>query len=283
MKLRNTLERAKIMGGLSRLPHRFKLPGGFSWFDLEFSMIRFYVDGHRQAEADNIRETYGFYPENIATWGLLHTYVSDVFDDDWRGEFPIYKNQEEDYFKNFLAPKLAPYSHLHQNLYFELAVRLPNWVLLMADRMSSAHGVELRVPYLDDGFVDVALSLPETDRLRGMNEKYILKEMHRSRVPDFIRKRHKQPLYTPIAEWVRSFPDDPRFEKYWNPDVFRKHRYFKFKEAEKLKDAIVDDRYGSMLQKLAVEWMFLLVLSSHVLAEVSKGWVDAPSLIRRAS
>jgi len=146
--------------------------------------------------------------------------VSDVFGDDWKGEFPIYQNEEENYFKNSLVSKLAPYSHLHQNLDFELAVSLPNWVLLMAGRMSSAHGLELRVPYLDDGFVDVALSLPETDRLRGMNEKDILKEMHRSRNPEFIRKRHKQPLYIPIAEWVRFFSGDPRFEKYWNPETF---------------------------------------------------------------
>ncbi|MEM9191500.1 MAG: asparagine synthase (glutamine-hydrolyzing) [Myxococcota bacterium] len=264
MALRRWFDRFRLSRALCHLPKSRLRWRGITWFDIEVSMVRYYARAHRDAQAQRADLTYGFHPENLPTWDFLDG--SPVFASDFRARFPRYRAEQAESIRAVLSTSKNQ-SALQKNLQFELEIRLPNWVLAMADRMSAAHGVELRVPYLADGFVAAALSLDDRDRLRGMNEKYIFKQLHRHRVPEFVRRRHKQALYTPITEWVGTFFGDEDFEEQWSGGRFADAGLFDQEEAREVRERVRSGNYSSLLEQLQSEWMFLLITSSHLLHE----------------
>ena len=274
MRPRKILESPLVSSLLKRLPAGIALPGVLSWVNVDLSMIQFYLERHNLAQNENREQTLGFYPENLPIWDLLTEpepeSESSIFNPDFVTSMADYKTEEFAWFQTQFAPSVQGYSHLQKNLYFELAVRLPNWVLNMADRMSSAHGLELRVPYLDDNFVENALTLPDEDRIRGNTEKRILKTIHTTRVPPSLIRRHKQPLYTPITEWIHTFFDDPQFKQEWSKERFETVGIFDFQRAQSLLGPLRNNSFSHLRDRLTTEWSFLLVLSTHLLDSTVK-------------
>ncbi len=62
------------------------------------------------------------------------------------------------------------------------------------------NSIELRLPFLDHRVIEFAAKLPAHWKIKGLNEKYILKEAFKGIVPDNIRNRAKQPYRAPIRE-----------------------------------------------------------------------------------
>ena len=82
----------------------------------------------------------------------------------------------------------------------DLTYHLPNDMLVKVDRMSMAHGLEVRVPMLDHDFVDFTLTLPD-HLVRGGTEgsKRLLKLSLQRRLPAFNTKRKKTGLLVPVS------------------------------------------------------------------------------------
>lgn len=80
---------------------------------------------------------------------------------------------------------------LQRIIHLELKNRLPELLLMRVDKMSMAHSIETRVPFLDEDVVEFALSIPSTMKRRDGVYKYILKEAARGLVPDDIIDRKK--------------------------------------------------------------------------------------------
>ena len=96
-------------------------------------------------------------------------------------------------------------SLLDQSLYLESRMRLPNLTLPLADTMSMANSVELRSPFMDHRLVEYVFSLPGRFKMRGLNEKHLLKRSFRTFLPPAICQRRKQPLAPPSKWFVRMF------------------------------------------------------------------------------
>ncbi len=78
------------------------------------------------------------------------------------------------------------------------------------DRMTMAHSVEGRFPFLDPEVVALANALPAWHKLFGLEEKHVLKRAFADLVPDEILRRPKQPYRAPDA--VSFFgPDRPEW------------------------------------------------------------------------
>ena len=60
---------------------------------------------------------------------------------------------------------------------------LPDDILYKVDRMSMAHSLEVRPPFLDHRIVEFAASLPEHLKIRGWKQKFLLKELMRGKLP----------------------------------------------------------------------------------------------------
>jgi len=70
------------------------------------------------------------------------------------------------------------------------------------DKLSMATGVEVRVPFLSAGVLDLAHSLPDRDLARGTQAKWVLREAARGLVPDTIIDRPKAGFGTPLRSWL---------------------------------------------------------------------------------
>jgi asparagine synthase (glutamine-hydrolysing) len=98
---------------------------------------------------------------------------------------------------------------LGQDQYLEVRTLLSGYLLAsQGDRMLMAHSVEGRFPYLDSDLAAIADGLPPELKLRGLDEKHILKRVARDLVPAGILSRPKQPYRAPDAlAFVTDRPD----------------------------------------------------------------------------
>jgi len=87
---------------------------------------------------------------------------------------------------------------------FEMCDWLPNDLLLKVDRMTMAHSLEARVPFLDHRSVEFNMSIPMKFKIKNKDEKYILKRALRGTIPDEIISRKKHSFSVPIHNWVRK-------------------------------------------------------------------------------
>ena len=81
---------------------------------------------------------------------------------------------------------------------------LPNDLLLKADRLSMAHSLELRVPFLDHKLVEFAARLPVSLKIHRAVNKYILKRLMKPFLPLKIVHRPKRGFPIPTKHWFRN-------------------------------------------------------------------------------
>jgi len=82
--------------------------------------------------------------------------------------------------------------------YIEMQTLLANYLLSsQGDRMSMAHAVEGRYPYIDHHFIEFAASLPRRVKLRGLRDKFILRHAFGDRIPQEVRSRPKVAYQAP--------------------------------------------------------------------------------------
>jgi len=92
-------------------------------------------------------------------------------------------------------------SALNWMSYVDLNLRLPELMLMRVDKMSMGVSLEGRVPFLDHRFVELAMSIPESVKLRNGELKGILKKAVRGLIPDELIDRRKQGFHVPVFEW----------------------------------------------------------------------------------
>jgi asparagine synthase (glutamine-hydrolysing) len=86
----------------------------------------------------------------------------------------------------------------------ELHNRLPELLLMRVDKLSMAHSIEARAPFLDAALVAYGLSLPVSLKIRGSRGKYVLKQALRGVLPDEVLDRPKQGFRVPLPAWLRG-------------------------------------------------------------------------------
>jgi asparagine synthase (glutamine-hydrolysing) len=112
------------------------------------------------------------------------------------------------------AASLAPTERLYQTAYDEAdggdidrlqyvdaQVYLPADILVKADRMSMAHSLEARVPFLDRRLVELCRRMPMRMRLRGLTSKHVLRNAMRDRLPPAITRGRKRGFSAPMPAW----------------------------------------------------------------------------------
>lgn len=122
------------------------------------------------------------------------------------------------------------WSSLQKNQHLEMRTLLAGYLLSsQGDRMSLAHGVEGRYPFLDHRVVDMLFKINDDFKLRGLNQKYLLKKGFANDLPESIINRPKRPYMSPdlksfmrngkLTENAAFFLDDKLIKDYqiFNP------------------------------------------------------------------
>ncbi len=93
---------------------------------------------------------------------------------------------------------------LNRALFADLKLFVPGNLLTLTDRISMAHSLEVRVPFLDHQLLEFAARIPPEFKLRGTEKKHILKRAVADLLPaDFLRRR-KMGFSAPLAVWFRG-------------------------------------------------------------------------------
>jgi asparagine synthase (glutamine-hydrolysing) len=93
---------------------------------------------------------------------------------------------------------------LDREIYVDLKFTMPDSVLMKVDKMSMAHALEVRVPFLDYQFVEFCATIPGDLKLEGFTTKSIFRSAMKGILPDQIRGRGKQGYSLPIKNWLRQ-------------------------------------------------------------------------------
>jgi asparagine synthase (glutamine-hydrolysing) len=84
----------------------------------------------------------------------------------------------------------------------ELSLRLPEHLLMRVDKMTMAHGIEARVPFLDHELVQFAMRLPPSYKLKGDEGKALLKTVAARFLDPDVVYRKKQGFGAPMDHWL---------------------------------------------------------------------------------
>jgi len=77
-------------------------------------------------------------------------------------------------------------------------------LFLVEDKLSMAHSLESRVPFMDNDLVDFACAVPSTYKLRNGTSKYVLRRAMRGLIPEQILWARKQGFAPPEDAWFRG-------------------------------------------------------------------------------
>lgn len=98
----------------------------------------------------------------------------------------------------------ATADNLHRMLYADMVTRLPEHTLVLSDRLSMAHGLEMRAPLLDHRVAEFCMSMPARLKIRWGRTKYAMREAARKSLPADIINRPKQGFMFPVAYWLSN-------------------------------------------------------------------------------
>ena len=123
---------------------------------------------------------------------------------------PTYRNKltvNGIYQKDF--KKVKDIDNVKQMQYIDLHHFMLNDIEQKADKISMAHSLEVRVPYLDKKIAELANSIPTKYLVNRHDTKYALRKASEKVLPDEWAKRPKLGFPTPIKQWLK----EPRFYK----------------------------------------------------------------------
>jgi len=154
------------------------------------------------------------------------------------------------------------WSAVEQAQYLEASYFLSSALLAsQCDRPYMARSIEARYPFLDEDVVDFALSLPQSSKLDGMNEKAVLKSAMSTAVPPQIIDRVKQPYTAPEGNVFRSAAGKVLLDTYLSSQALKEVGVFDVGRVQWLVRKLERSR-TSFYDDLAILW----VLSTQVLA-----------------
>ena len=93
---------------------------------------------------------------------------------------------------------------LHRMLHTDIVTKLPEHTLMLSDRLSMAHGLELRAPLLDHELAEFTAAMPAQLKLRHGTTKWAMRQVAGELLPAEIVARPKQGFMFPVAHWLNE-------------------------------------------------------------------------------
>jgi len=176
-----------------------------------------------------------------------------------------------------LPARFDGFSALAKAQYVEIATFFEGYLLhTQGDRMLMAHSIEGRFPFVDVRLAELAARLPDSLRLRGLQEKYALRKAVARVLPDAIRSRPKIPYRAPIRD-VFFGPKSDR--SLLEPEAVREAGLLDETAVARLVAKFADGRPVSETDEMALAGsMSLMILNERLVA--NPRLADAPEPAR---
>ncbi|MFD2046370.1 asparagine synthase (glutamine-hydrolyzing) [Ornithinibacillus salinisoli] len=138
--------------------------------------------------------------------------------------------------------------------YVDMKHWLPGDILLKADKMSSAHSIELRVPFLDKEVMEMAGKIPAELKVNDKDTKYVLRKAANDLLPKEWANRPKVGFPVPFRDWIKQ-------EKYYNrvKEIFTSDMSEEFFNTEEL-IKLLDEHYTGEANRARYVWTVYVFL-----------------------
>ncbi len=191
-----------------------ELFGGYPW--------RYYRAVVNSDFEDYVDKYYMFWQRLIP-----NSVIRDVFSPIWGDVDDVWtRDIFRDVFKHHMPKLTRPEDYINHSLYFEAKTFL-HGLLVVEDKLSMAHGLESRVPFLDNDLVDFAMQCPVSLKLNNLSDvvrlnendtgnktknyfqktkdgKQIVRDTMKKYMPDEISSAEKQGFSAPDATWFKG-------------------------------------------------------------------------------
>lgn len=174
------------------------------------SALRFVLDQLRRLPVSDEKIGLEYKLKRFLEGCLMPSASAHVY---WNGAFSTEQKQDLllqplppalDWVLNELRERLQGSDRLASYLWFDQKYYLPDNILYKVDRISMAHAVEVRPPFLDHRIAEFAASLPPSLKIRGSRQKVVLKELMKDKLPSSTLHRKKIGLDIPTHDWFRG-------------------------------------------------------------------------------
>ncbi len=167
---------------------------------------------------------------SLVRWGSYFTHAQKLalYADGWRHTFADIDTAD---WIGAAYDGACASSFLDRTLYADHVTYLVGDLLPKADRMTMAHSVEARSPFLDLEWVEWTARLPERFKVRRLTTKWLLKTAVADLVPLSIRLRAKQGFSLPLGPWLRNdlrdwardwLTDNPSLGEWFRPSAVQR-------------------------------------------------------------
>jgi asparagine synthase (glutamine-hydrolysing) len=146
-----------------------------------------------------------FFEGSLLPADEAHTYWNGSFSEGQQRLFLLGKNGNRlDKLYEIDLPCQCSGNFLNRYLAFDQRYYLPDDILQKVDRMSMAHSLEVRPPFLDHRIVEFAATLPPAWKIDGRRQKVILRNLMKRHLPPSVLQRPKIGLDIPTHNWLRG-------------------------------------------------------------------------------
>jgi asparagine synthase (glutamine-hydrolysing) len=239
-----------------------ELFGGYPW--------RYYRAVNNRSFDDYVDNYFGFW-QRIFTADVLKKACKPIWKDVKHvAPRDIFKGV----FQSHAAEMTRPEDYVNHSLYFECKTFL-HGLLVVEDKLSMAHGLETRVPFLDNDLVDFAMRLPVNMKLGNLKEvtqinentpankiaryfqktndgKLLLRKMMAEFLPADITEREKQGFSAPDASWFKGESIDYVTRRILDP----KAKIYNLLDHATIKEQLAEHTEGKTNKRLMI-WSLL--------------------------
>jgi len=152
-------------------------------------------------------------------------------------EFKAFCDINKDYekLKQILPPSFETWDFLAKAQFIEMKLFLSNYLLSsQGDRMAMANSLEIRVPYLDHRIIEFMGQVPSKWKIKGLNEKYLLKSTFKQILPVEIVNRPKHPYRAPIKQSILDNEMSEYFREMLSEHTLKSFGLFDVSKVQKL-------------------------------------------------
>lgn len=157
-----------------------------------------------------LKRSLGFVPSFMEAFAQAGEAIEKLLRPEFRQKFAGHDALKKVLNEMDVSRQLKGRDAVHQSLYLSSKMPLAGYILsILGDRMEMGHSIEGRLPFLDHHFVESVVQLPVTFKIRGMTEKYILREIAKPVLTNTVYQRQKHPFLAPP---VAARSQGPLFE-----------------------------------------------------------------------
>ena len=174
--------------------------------------------------------------------------------------------------REWLPGNYDSFSLLQKNQYLEMKTLLSGYLLSsQGDRMSMAHSVEGRYPFLDHRVVDMLFTMNEEYKLKGFNQKYLLKKCYQDKIPPSIINRPKLPYMAPdLKSFIRNGKPTENTSFFLGEGIIKDYQIFNPKWVQRFLNKFTDGVPG------AIGYRDNMIITFILSTQIAKYWIKNP-------